>query len=55
MRDRGGADAARQAAKVVGALLSLAGLLFVATLSAEPIADERGATLIDPAGYAFVI
>lgn len=30
-------------------------MFFVVSLSSEPVVDEKGATLIDPAGYAFII
>lgn len=47
---------ARQAANVLGASFqALAGVFFVANLAAEPIAEETGNTLIDPAAYAFFV
>jgi len=56
MISRDGHGTLRRAAVVVGALFqALAGVFFVANLSAEPVADQRGATLIDPAGYAFFV
>ncbi len=56
MIERGRYGSLRQTAVLVGALLqALAGVFFVANLSADPVADERGATLIDPAGYAFFV
>lgn len=49
-------DLARQAATVAGAVFqAAAGVFFVLNLSADPVADGRGATLIDPAGYAFFV
>lgn len=49
-------DLTRQAANVAGAVFqALAGVFFVLNLSTDPVADERGATLIDPAGYAFFV
>lgn len=49
-------DLARQVANVLGAVFqALAGVFFVVNLSAEPVADEGGATLIDPAGFAFFV
>ena len=49
-------NVARQLANVVGAIFqALAGVYFVVNLSAEPVADESGATPIDPAAYAFFV
>lgn len=56
MGNNGTWDAARQLTTVVGALFQgAAAVFFVNSLSAEPVADPTGATLIDPAGYAFVV
>jgi hypothetical protein len=49
-------DLARQAANVAGAVFqALAGVFFVLNLSTQPVVDEVGSTLIDPAGYAFLV
>jgi hypothetical protein len=49
-------DLARQAANAGGAVFqALAGVFFVLNLSSEPVDGGSGATLIDPAGYAFFV
>ena len=49
-------DVARQVVSVAGAVFQvLAGVFFVFSLSSGPVVDEKGATLIDPAGYAFIV
>lgn len=49
-------DVVRQVVGVAGAVFqALAGVFFVVSLSSAPVVDEKGATLIDPAGYAFII
>ena len=51
-----GRDLARQAANVGAAVFqALAGVFFVFNRSSEPVDGGSGATLIDPAGYAFFV